>query len=167
MNSLKFYSLCHFPAVSTQTACFLPSWVKCRNLSQISSYYCMLPMTPLGPEKEDHLMFIGPCIIVIVEEWKTSLMSVAILFHFLCAQHVSDRCGNSTTQSQTPDVDILMSETCWTHKKWNKIATDTKLVFHSSNKRDCSVRYCDRLVITCITWFCTCYSDCCLVLFYV
>ena len=39
--------------------------------------------------KED-LMFIGPCIIVIVEELKTNLMSLAILFHFLCAQHVSD-----------------------------------------------------------------------------
>ena len=37
-----------------------------------------------------HVMFIGPCIIVIVEEWKTNLMSLAILFHFLCAQHVSD-----------------------------------------------------------------------------
>ena len=35
-------------------------------------------------------MFIGPCIIVIDEEWKTNLMSLAILFHFLCAQHVSD-----------------------------------------------------------------------------
>ena len=35
-------------------------------------------------------MFIGPCIIVIVEEWKTNFMSLAILFHFLCAQHVSD-----------------------------------------------------------------------------
>ena len=28
-------------------------------------------------------------------------------------------------------MDILMSETCWTHKKWNKIASDIKLVFHS------------------------------------
>ena len=36
------------------------------------------------------LMFIGPCIVVIVEEWKTNLMSLLILFHFLCAQHVSD-----------------------------------------------------------------------------
>ena len=26
----------------------------------------------------------------VVEEWKSSLMSLAILFHFLCAQHVSD-----------------------------------------------------------------------------
>jgi len=27
---------------------------------------------------------------------------------------------------------ILTSETCWAHKKWNKIASDIKLVFHSS-----------------------------------
>ena len=25
-----------------------------------------------------------------------------------------------------------MSETCWAHKKWNKIASDIKLAFHSS-----------------------------------
>ena len=36
------------------------------------------------------LMFIGPYTIAIVDEWKTSLMSLAILFHLLCAQHVSD-----------------------------------------------------------------------------
>jgi len=41
-------------------------------------------------------------------------MTLAILFHFLCAQH------------------ILMSETCWARKKWNKIASDIKLVFYSS-----------------------------------
>ena len=29
-------------------------------------------------------------------------------------------------------MDILMSESCWAHKKWNKIASDIKLVFHSS-----------------------------------
>ena len=44
-------------------------------------------------------------------------MSLAILFHFLCTQHVSD---------------ILISETCWVHKKWNKIVSDIKLVFYSS-----------------------------------
>jgi hypothetical protein len=27
---------------------------------------------------------------------------------------------------------ILMSKTCWAHKKWNKIASDIKLVFYSS-----------------------------------
>ena len=29
-------------------------------------------------------------------------------------------------------LDILMSETCWAHNKSNKIASDIKLVFHSS-----------------------------------
>ena len=29
-------------------------------------------------------------------------------------------------------MDILMSETCWAHKKWNNIASDIKLVFYSS-----------------------------------
>ena len=29
-------------------------------------------------------------------------------------------------------MDILMSETCWAHKKWNKIVSDIKLVFYSS-----------------------------------
>ena len=29
-------------------------------------------------------------------------------------------------------MDILMSETCWAHNKWNKIANDIKLLFHSS-----------------------------------
>ena len=137
-------------------------------------------------QKELNLMFIGPCIIVIVEEWKTDLMSLAILFHFLCAQHVSDInisiirslrlccwittsvvlfsvrcvlgiwCGwfwvvpelqaeAQRTENKTTDVvihqhsrkllmmDILMSETCWAHKTWNKIASDMKLVFHSSS----------------------------------
>jgi len=35
--------------------------------------------------KELNLVFIRPCIIVIVEEWKTNLMSFAVLFHVLCA----------------------------------------------------------------------------------
>ena len=51
-------------------------------------------------------MFIGPCIIVIVEERKTNLMSLAILFHFLCVQHVSDiniSIIRSLRQLQAPD----------------------------------------------------------------
>ena len=35
---------------------------------------------------------------------------------------------------------ILMSETCWAHKKWNKIASDIKLVFHSSTTSECFYR---------------------------
>jgi hypothetical protein len=29
-------------------------------------------------------------------------------------------------------MDILMSETCWAHKKWNKRTSDIKLVYYSS-----------------------------------
>jgi len=29
-------------------------------------------------------------------------------------------------------MDTLMSETCWVHKKWNKITSDIKLIFYSS-----------------------------------
>jgi len=114
-------------------------------------------------------------------------MSLATLFHFLCAQHVSDinisiirslllfcwittlvvlflvwcvlefrygwvgvvtqphrnsnthRTKNNTTNVVIQQhsrkllmMDILMSETCWAHKEWNKIASDIKLVFYSS-----------------------------------
>jgi hypothetical protein len=144
-------------------------------------------------------MFIGPCIIVIVEEWKTNLMSLSILFHITkytnnavitkqpmksathkrtqWSQRIIDSgqyrlkytyqlqkkrqntshqthaiihrkftltLNHPSLQNKTTDVviqqhsrrllkmDILMSETYWTHKKWNKIASDIKLVFHSS-----------------------------------
>jgi len=134
-----------------------------------------------------NLMFSGLCIIVIVEEWKTNLMSLAVFFHFLCTQRVSDInisiirslrlccwittlvvlfsvhcvleiwCGwvwvVSTLQAnKTTDViiqqhsrkllmmDILISETCWVHKKWNKTASDIKLVFYSS---DFKIYYCN------------------------
>ena len=125
-------------------------------------------------------------------------MSLAILFHFLCTQHVSDiniciirsfrlccwittsvvlfsvRCvleiwcgwvsvvvlqpatrallkpsrtkspNTQRTDNKTTDVviqqysrkllmmAILMSETCWVHKKWHKIASAIKLVFYTS-----------------------------------
>jgi hypothetical protein len=54
----------------------------------------------------------------------------------------------SPLQNKTTDViiqqhsrkllmtDILMSETCCVHKKWNKIASDIKLVFHSSTMNE-------------------------------
>ena len=29
-------------------------------------------------------------------------------------------------------MDVLMSETCWAHRKWNKIASDLRLVFYFS-----------------------------------
>ena len=59
----------------------------------------------------------------------------------------TSRSKNSNTQrteNKTTDVvihqhsrrllkmDILISETCWAHNKWNKITKDIKLVFHST-----------------------------------
>ena len=45
-------------------------------------------------------------------------------------QEQHDQCGNSTEESQAPDDGYM--ETCWAHKKWNKIVSDIKLVFYSS-----------------------------------
>ena len=78
-------------------------------------------------------------------------MSLAILFHFLCTHtHTTVHrkftltLNHPSLQNKTTDVvnqqhsrkllvmDILMSEICWARKKWNKIASDIKLVFHSS-----------------------------------
>ena len=103
-------------------------------------------------------------------------MSLAILFHFLCTQHVSDiinisiirslrlccwittsvvlflvRCvleiwcgwvwvvsvlqAEALIQQHSRKLlmmGIFMSETCWVHKKWNKTASDIKLVFYPS-----------------------------------
>ena len=84
-------------------------------------------------------------------------MPLATLFHFLCT---ASSCNTDTTQAQRHKIsntqqtenkttnvviqqhsskplmmDILMSETCWVHKKWNKIASDIKLIFYSPAKR--------------------------------
>ena len=61
-----------------------PKWVVCKISRILANNF--LPRC----NYTQFLMLIGPCIIVIVEEWKTNLISLAILFHFLCAQHVSD-----------------------------------------------------------------------------
>jgi len=81
-------------------------------------------------------------------------MSLAILFHFLCC---ASACNTDTTPTQPHRnsntyrnknnmtnvviqqnirkllmMDILMSETCWAHKMWNKRVSDIKFVFSSS-----------------------------------
>ena len=149
----------------------LESWLLCDN--DTWRWWPRLPVVSTFVYRATtilYLMFIGPCIIVIVEEWRTNLMSLAILFHFLCAQHVSDInisiisslqlccwittsvilfsvccvleiwCGwfwvvlvlQAEHSRRLLKMDILMSETCWAHNKWNKITSDIKLVFHSS-----------------------------------
>ena len=46
---------------------------------------CLSLPTHAVSQETVSLMFIGPCIVVIVEEWKTNLTSLATLFHLLCA----------------------------------------------------------------------------------
>ena len=61
-----------------------------------------------------------------------------------CASACNRNSDTHRTKSNTTNVvfkqnsckllmmDILMSKTCWAHKKWNKIASDIKLFFYSS-----------------------------------
>jgi len=44
-------------------------------------------------------------------------------------------------------MDILISETCWARKKWNEIASDIKLVFHSSAVNSNLIRVGTQLVL--------------------
>ena len=70
---------------------FFPTLHGLTSLSEPTSpHYRGVKITLRRTKFGTNLMFIGPCIFVIVEELKTNLMSLAILFHFLCAQHVSD-----------------------------------------------------------------------------
>jgi len=82
---------------------------------------------------------------------------ISLLMYSTCFGRCAPACNTDTTQTQphhisdtqrtennTTDVviqqhsrkllimDILISETCWVRKKWNKIASDMKLVFYSS-----------------------------------
>jgi hypothetical protein len=57
---------------------------------QFIQYIEELTTISLHKNMLSYLMFIGACIIVIIEEWKTNFMLLAIVFHFSCAQHVSD-----------------------------------------------------------------------------
>ena len=45
-------------------------------------------------------------------------------------------------------MDILMSETCWAHKKWNKIANDIKLVFYSSTNGNPCLTSCHGVIVS-------------------
>ena len=89
-------------------------------------------------------MFIGPCIIVKVEEWKSKLSCTSACKTSTTQNQPHQISNTQRTENKTTDVvirqhsrkllmmGVLMSETCWALKKWNKVASDIKLVFHSS-----------------------------------
>jgi len=56
--------------------------------------------------------------------------------HFSNTQRTENTTTDVVIQQQSRKLlmmDIFMSETCWAHKKWNKIPSDIELVFYSSN----------------------------------
>ena len=78
---------------------------------------------------------------VIVEEWKTNLMSLAILFHFLCAQHVSDinisiisslrLCCWITTSVVLFSVRCVLEIWCgWVWVEWKTNLMSLAILFH-------------------------------------
>ena len=75
-----------------------------------------------------------------VAGWSTTLcFSLQNEHHLKPATPKLQRTENKTTDvvihqhsRKLLKMDILMSETCWAHNKWNKTASVIKLVFHSS-----------------------------------
>ena len=61
----------------------VPVGIRLLHLTSYLSIYAVAFAILMTANNVNNLMFIGPCIIVIVEEWKTKLMSLAVLFHFL------------------------------------------------------------------------------------
>jgi len=78
-------------------------------------------------------MFIGPCIIAIVDEWKTNLVSLATLFHLLCAQLVSD------INPWAPELFFLILAQpvykMWIIQEPNKLALLKKLHFEEKKRK--------------------------------
>jgi len=77
----------------------------------------------------------------VLEIWCCS--SVRVAGFSLQHGHYSNPVENKTTDVVIQQhsrrllmMDILMSETCWAHKKWNKIANDIMLVFYSSTRHN-------------------------------
>ena len=92
----------------------------------------------------------------VLEIWCCWVWVVSVLQASACWSLQIEACNTDTTQTQQHEisstqrtknkttnvviqhsrmlliVDILMSETYWVHKTWNKTASDIKLVFYSS-----------------------------------
>ena len=115
----------------------------------------------IGHRHYTFFIFVVPCIVILgcINPTRCNSMQIFIWCGWFWAVFVlqAEACNTGTTQNQTHQssntqrtenkttdvvihqhsrkllmMDILMSETCWAHKKWNKIASDIRLVFHSS-----------------------------------
>ena len=127
-----------------------PTW--CHLLFYFTSYVLSMFRTLIYPSS-------GACDCVVELPHRSSCSQFVVCWRFGVAPQLScaSACNTDTTQNQPHQVsisqrtenkatdvviqqhghellmmDILMSETCSAHNKWNKIASDIKLVFHSS-----------------------------------
>jgi len=83
----------HFKSILQQTPKFKNKFISWRQISALSS--CLQDALIQQCEWIQklnvlNLMFIEPCISVIVENKRPTRCHLLFLFHFLCAQHVSD-----------------------------------------------------------------------------
>jgi len=109
-----------------------PTW--CHLLYYITSYVLNMFRTLIHPSSGAcncavELPYRSFCsrFLCVLEIWCGWVWVVSVL--------QASACNTDTTQQHSRKLlvmDILMSETCWVHKKWNKIASDIKLVFYSS-----------------------------------
>ena len=76
-------------------------------------------------------------------------------FQHATHQEWNDGCDNQQHSRKLLMMDVLMSETCWAHKKWNKIASDIRLVFYSSTGTEVLFTYFGLLVF----WFYASFSS--------
>jgi len=67
---------------------------------------------------------------VVMQQHSRKLLMMDILMSETCWAH--KKWNKIASGIKLLLMDILMSETCWAHKKWNEIASDIKSVFHSS-----------------------------------
>jgi len=113
-----------------------PTW--CHLLFYFTSYVLNILRTLIYPSSG-----VSDCV-VCGWVWVVSMSQVET-FNTDTTQTQPHQISNTQwTENKTTDVviqqysrkllmmDILMSETCWAHKKWNIIASDIKLVFYSS-----------------------------------
>ena len=115
-----------------------PTW--CHLLFYFTSYVLSMFRTLIYPSS-------GACDCVDELPHRSSCSQFAVCWRFgaaglrwcsFCRLQPAKRTTDVVIQQHSRKLlmmDILMSETCWAHKKWNKITSDIKLVSHSSNGR--------------------------------
>jgi len=122
---------CYFISLLMCSKCFGHSYILHQELATVLLNYHMV------------VLFLFCCVLEFWCGW-VGVVAGWSLQHGYHPKPATPKLQHTTNQEHTTDVviqqnsrrllmmDVLMSETCWAHKKWNKIASDIKLVFNSS-----------------------------------